>query len=609
MQLADLTAYAERQYHICEDHKWSDFPGFSVLADPATGKWLALLMRQWDTETGTEIELCDLKCGQEALLTEASPALSRPYRMRGVNWVGVRFTEETDSALVLRLFDRAVRGEAWHGYTLVLENRQSAAPSAWQDTPLPPAGERPRADAGPIPERLRQMRRLCGYSESSFLQKCKNFYTQAKFMEDYEDDVPWRGSFQQYYPSYRDLRTEQLRGYFTWRAAVRRGEYGAVPTSLVYLYLYELLNGIGADSVEDSLKKLRDFERGYLDTGLGEESIRRNLRRWMLELAVVKGLPPEAVRDCADPAQMERDDALSVLRQVKEHSSAELSEALLALAGGRFRSSPALAADAGRELLGAVWRLASAEYRENGKTLFTACFGEKRSSRWHPLENALYYSQDPPAPRDCVLSPARRYSFRDGVWREQSYQKLHFDKKKLESLLRETDRRLRLYLKTGRPLQERPEDAWAAPFIEAVLAADRAARRAQERPRITIRFDDLEQIRRDAVQTRESLLTEEDKRESEAALPQPSVPEPQSEAPVLPLEAEQIELLRMLLRGESARAWIAQRHLMASVAADALNEALFDELGDAAVDCDGTEITLVEDYREEIARLLGGETE
>ena len=277
---------------------------------------------------------------------------------------------------------------------------------------------------------------------------------------------------------------------------------------------------------------------------------------------------------------------------------------VLALAGGRFRSSPALAADAGRELLGAVWRLASAEYRENGKTLFTACFGEKRSSRWHPLENALYYSQDPPEPRDCVLSPALRYSFRDGVWREQSYQKLHFDKKKLESLLRETDRRLRLYLKTGRPLQERPEDAWAAPFIEAVLAADRAARRAQERPRITIRFDDLEQIRRDAVQTRESLLTEEDKRESEAALPQPSVPEPQSEAPVLPLEAEQIELLRLLLRGESARAWIAQRHLMASVAADALNEALFDELGDAAVDCDGTEITLVEDYREAVHIII-----
>ena len=128
MQLSDLTAYAEGQYHICEDHKWPDFPGFSVLADPATGKWLALLMRQWDTESGTEIELCDLKCGQEALLTGTSPALSKPYRMRGVNWVGIRFTEQTDSSMVLRLFDRAVRSEAWHGINSALADFACASP-------------------------------------------------------------------------------------------------------------------------------------------------------------------------------------------------------------------------------------------------------------------------------------------------------------------------------------------------------------------------------------------------------------------------------------------------------------------------------------------------
>ena len=55
MELSELTAYAEEKHHIREQHKWSDSPGFSVLTDPATGKWAALLMRQWDTETGTEI--------------------------------------------------------------------------------------------------------------------------------------------------------------------------------------------------------------------------------------------------------------------------------------------------------------------------------------------------------------------------------------------------------------------------------------------------------------------------------------------------------------------------------------------------------------------------
>ena len=68
MELAELTAYAYEKYQIAEQHKWQEFPGFSVLCHPETGKWIALLMRQWDTDLGREIQRCDLKCGGEPLL-------------------------------------------------------------------------------------------------------------------------------------------------------------------------------------------------------------------------------------------------------------------------------------------------------------------------------------------------------------------------------------------------------------------------------------------------------------------------------------------------------------------------------------------------------------
>ena len=45
LELSELTSYAEEKYHIQEQRKWAEFPGFSVLADPHTGKWAALLMR------------------------------------------------------------------------------------------------------------------------------------------------------------------------------------------------------------------------------------------------------------------------------------------------------------------------------------------------------------------------------------------------------------------------------------------------------------------------------------------------------------------------------------------------------------------------------------
>ena len=45
---------------------------------------------------------------------------------------------------------------------------------------------------------------------------------------------------------------------------------------------------------------------------------------------------------------------------------------------------------------------------------------------------------------------------------------------------------------------------------------------------------------------------------------------------------------------------------MPSIAADAINEALFDEIGDTVLECDQDALSLIEDYREDISHLLGG---
>ena len=50
----------------------------------------------------------------------------------------------------------------------------------------------------------------------------------------------------------------------------------------------------------------------------------------------------------------------------------------------------------------------------------------------------------------------------------------------------------------------------------------------------------------------------------------------------------------------------AAEHGMPEVITDAVNEALFDEIGDTALECEGGSIRLVEDYREDVARLVGG---
>ena len=45
---------------------------------------------------------------------------------------------------------------------------------------------------------------------------------------------------------------------------------------------------------------------------------------------------------------------------------------------------------------------------------------------------------------------------------------------------------------------------------------------------------------------------------------------------------------------------------MPSILADTINEALFDEIGDTVLLCENDDLSLVEDYRDELTQLLGG---
>ena len=140
MELSDLLEYAKNTYHIEEEHKWADWPGFSVLSHPDTGKWIALCMRQWDSETGELIERVDLKCEQSCLREFRASWLTLPVRMKGYHWAGIAFTHETSAAVVRTLFDRAVTYGKPRGYTVVLNQNTGPSQPVHRDTALPFSG-------------------------------------------------------------------------------------------------------------------------------------------------------------------------------------------------------------------------------------------------------------------------------------------------------------------------------------------------------------------------------------------------------------------------------------------------------------------------------------
>ena len=408
--------------------------------------------------------------------------------------------------------------------------------------------------------------------------------------------------------------------------------------------------------MEDSLRKMEEFETGYIDSGFGDKYLRDMLHRWMLEFAVLKGLAPDITRKYADSDILEKDAAVEILHYPEKFNAQEVFNALCVF-GGKKTAESKLIQERGTEaitLFAAVWRLASVQYQEDGKKLFQLCFGRRRAQDWHPLEYTLYY--DNSKKRKSVayeLNPSRSYLFKEGAWYVVTYQSYYFNRKIIADFLHEIDRRLRLYLKIVHPLKERKEAAWAVPYIEAVIEADRKAKIEAARPKISIDFSGLDKIRKDALETQDSLLTKEetmgspeaaskqtenskhtgtpeyagDAIQDAASIPIPAaIPStasmPSAAAPSgsafgasgpsgvsVPLDDSldgmQIQLLRMLLRGEPVQELIAAQHGMPSVIADAINEALFDLIGDTVVECDGKTITLVEDYRDNIIGILG----
>ena len=70
------------------------------------------------------------------------------------------------------------------------------------------------------------------------------------------------------------------------------------------------------------------------------------------------------------------------------------------------------------------------------------------------------------------------------------------------------------------------------------------------------------------------------------------------------LTASELEFLQALLVGDVAGAKAAVGVGMASLMVDAVNEKLYDEIGDAAIEFDGDTPQLVEDYRPDVEELL-----
>lgn len=566
--------------------------------------------------------------------------------------------------------------------------------------------------AGYLPKRCQEMRALASSPELRTKPEACVFYHQARLMEDYTDDVPYHGYFEQYFPTYQAMSDRQLRGYFTWRTAVRAGVMEEAPLSFAFVHLYELLIGVGTTPGEQGF---HDIEHFWQSLRGHAPQLDRHVRLWLRDYVVYHGLDPRLVAPYVD---LEFDQGLIAMRdgiaawegrQVPPRFSTPAS---LIAPGGvapalpnpappaqdasakRRRKRGANAGDGADnpteerlfssfDVLSSYRPRVSRLYRDRPETLRHVCcsvvvqlarhydahrksglmeslFGSPLAMPYGMFYSAVFWSEQPHPDATYELDAINRYTCARGRWYWEGYHGSHTKSTKLGAVLRATDQRLRAAIGYEHPLMEKTVPKYLAKIIDREIEARLAWEREQEARVIHVDLSQLAGIRAAASLTQEALLVDEEREEGPAAgetdegkaegafetaaghagttateqatldldapahvTPEPSTQtsqgtleppaqatlEPPAQAPQaevgvsasLGLTPDELSLLRSLLAGKPAH---TAKGTSMDMLVDGINEKLFDLLGDTALEFDGTEPQLVEDYVEDVRAAL-----
>lgn len=400
-----------------------------------------------------------------------------------------------------------------------------------------------------LPDQYRKMREISRWQDDPkggagrWLSEAELFYRQGLLMADFEDDCPYNGTFKSYFPTYNAMSDRQLRGYFTWRAQVRRGNIEETSASFAFLYLYELICGIGVDDPLDGFDKIKAFWDAYRTF---EPGIDRFARVWLQDYAVFHGLDPKLLRDSKTVAF---DNALIELRRAARDLAPapapsgqtakrrKTSEPTLPLPPDETREERLMTAinalstyslnnsrldrEHHRDLCHvacAVYVRMTRYYDTHRKTgIVASLFGEETAMPYTMFASAVFFA--PERHEDCEyrLDPIHIYRCQNGFWECMRIHGSRQKSSKLGEMMRACDQRLRLALDPAHPLKEEKVPKYLAKIIDDEIVAWLSWDAAHQPVKIDIDLSQLGHIRSAAAQTREALLIDEEREDGASA--------------------------------------------------------------------------------------------
>ncbi len=464
--------------------------------------------------------------------------------------------------------------------------------------------------------RFYAMRQIASDLSSFHTDISKVFYHQALYMKDVEDDYEEQVPFLSYYPYYQLMGHRQLRTYFTWRTQVRNEDITGTSVSYAFLYIYELLNNIGVTGPEEGLDKLVSFWQTYRDI---DSVIDRYIYPWIKDYHVYYPLP-RSFREFVD-----------------SHNLRMQYPSVFVYTSGREDSFDLYAAISKYNIKKSVF------YGEETRPIINDCFffildclretcRKKKKcfedfifypvikeSAWHPFSRALFYPAYRQPDRQVIVSEKEMYTCHNNRWTYKTVILTERGKLLISYIMKEMESSLRRAVKFRHKLSASPNmcDEGTLKKLRGIgvifpqFIQECVSEFYRQSTRIEIKVDtgNLEQIRKEALDTQEKLIVPEElfTDDIEVEDEEPVTLSPISDVwtgfreILTPIETD---ALKIILAEQDVKGFADRNRIMLEVLADGINRKAMDCLGDTVLELDDT-LILYEEYRAKLMEMVG----
>lgn len=449
-----------------------------------------------------------------------------------------------------------------------------------------------------LPAPLQAARSLEKGAARMYQNRRSLFLNQAKLLEFYKDDYEGGYISHCYYPTYDLLSNRELRSYFAWRTKVRNGDIQPSCPCFAYLYLYELINGIGTGTPVEGLHKMDDFAAAYKEY---ESSLMNYYANWRKSYIIYYNLSDSFLGG----EEREGEEAhMAVLDSAQEQTDDAIAAAVKQLAPGwlnRSKFYKTHQTDMDRVIVQVLCRMHQHYSARSKRTFSEQLFGSRETHSVDLFGHAVFCDPLRHENSRYYITDSHYYECRNGYWTETSCFIDSHKRRKLEDLMKTIDASLRVALNDGKPIKSPSQLKWVTKVIEEEVAALLETQKQQEAAakRVQIDYSALAQIRREAAITQDKLATEEEMEEEAPPAVQPPPPQPEALPGDCPLDKTQYRLMQNLLYGGDT-SWVQREGKMVSVLLDSINEILYDTFQDAVIE----DQQVVEDYIDELKEMV-----